>query len=97
MIEPRNEVERAVAEIWKELLGLDRVGVDDDFFELGGHSLLATQVLARIAAKLGVELPLQRVFERPTVAGLAELVQMGRWRAAERNGGEDEEREELEL
>ncbi len=70
-VEPRTETERKVAGICAELLKLDRVGVEDSFFELGGHSLLATQLLSRVRAACGAELPLRAIFESPTVAGLA--------------------------
>jgi amino acid adenylation domain-containing protein len=73
-IPPRTRTEEAVAEIWKELLGVAEVGVEDSFFVLGGHSLLATQVLARIHQAFGVELPLRDLFQRPTVAGLADRI-----------------------
>jgi acyl carrier protein len=68
----RNEVEQAVAEILAEVLGLHKIGVHDDFFKLGGHSLLATQVMSRILEKFQVELPIQQLFEQPTVAGFVE-------------------------
>ena len=71
---PRDAVEELLAGIWCELLGLDRVGVEDNFFDLGGHSLLATQVAARAREALGVELPLISLFEAPTIAALAALV-----------------------
>ncbi|MCP4661239.1 MAG: amino acid adenylation domain-containing protein, partial [bacterium] len=71
-VAPRNPVEEQLAEIWGQVLGLERVGVHDNFFQIGGHSLLATQVASRVRHELGVELPLALVFETPTIAGLAE-------------------------
>jgi amino acid adenylation domain-containing protein len=73
-IPPRTPTEETVAEIWRELLGLDEVGVEDSFFVLGGHSLLAAQVVARIRQAFAVDLPLRELFQRPTVAGLADLI-----------------------
>jgi acyl carrier protein len=71
-------VEEAVAGIWREVLGVRRVGAHDNFFELGGHSLLATQVLAHIRQAFPVDLPLRRLFEEPTVANLARAIEEGR-------------------
>ncbi len=68
---PRNELESDLAKLWAEVLHVDRVGIYDDFFALGGHSLLATRLIARIEEQYQVELPLRRLFETPTVAGLA--------------------------
>jgi len=69
---PRTATEQAIAGIWTELLGVTRVGVHDDFFDLGGHSLRAVQVLARVSAELGVDVPLRFFFEAsPTVARMA--------------------------
>jgi acyl carrier protein len=64
-----------LGEIWKELLKVEEVGVDQNFFELGGHSLLVLQVMARIRRGFAVELPVRRVFEEPTIAGLARAVE----------------------
>jgi len=73
-VAPRGPIEELLAGIWATVLRIDRVGVHDNFFELGGHSLLATQVISRILATLGVELPLRAIFEAPTVARLADHV-----------------------
>lgn len=71
---PRNETERALAEIWREVLGLESASVDDNFFDQGGQSLLATQLLVRVREAFGIELPLRALFESPTIAELAERI-----------------------
>ncbi|MBZ4336683.1 amino acid adenylation domain-containing protein, partial [Corallococcus sp. AS-1-12] len=68
---PRTEAEARLAAIWAEVLRVPRVGVKDDFFALGGHSLLATQVVSRVRAEMGAELPLRALFESRTVESLA--------------------------
>jgi amino acid adenylation domain-containing protein/thioester reductase-like protein len=75
---PRTEVEAAIARLFGSILGVERVGIDDDFFALGGHSLKATILVSRIHKELGVACPLREVFEHPTVAGLAERIEAGR-------------------
>ena len=71
---PRNDTEAAIADLWADLLGVDRIGVFDDFFELGGHSLLAIRIVARIAQTFSVSMPLGTFLRRPTVAELAEAL-----------------------
>lgn len=75
-VEPRNDVERTVAQIWEDVLGRP-VGVLDDFFEIGGHSLLALRVLSRIADRTHVRMPLRVIFDAPTVAELAAHIESG--------------------
>lgn len=76
-VAPQTPLEQAVAEIWSRVLGVDRVGAQDDFFSLGGHSLLATQVVAQVRSDFAVELPLHSLFTYPTIASLtSEIVRM---------------------
>ncbi|MEH2073177.1 MAG: amino acid adenylation domain-containing protein [Nostoc sp.] len=73
----RNPIEKTLAVIWTELLGLERIGVNDNFFCLGGHSLIATQILSRVREVFQVELSFQQIFANPTIAGLARLIEQG--------------------
>ena len=77
-VAPRSPVEAALAAIFSRVLKVPAVGAHDGFFELGGHSLLATQVIARVRAELGIDLPLRAVFEAPTPAELAARVDAAR-------------------
>jgi len=105
--EPRNETEQQLAEIWRELLKVEKVGREQNFFELGGHSLLALQMTARIRRTLQVELPVRSAFESPTIAGLALEVEQARAQGAKaqspilqrrsRAAGEDREQLLAEL
>jgi len=74
-IAPRNQVEEQLAEIWCDVLRINRVGIHDNFFELGGQSLLATQVIIRVSGQLSVDIPLSSLFETPTIAELAKLIE----------------------
>lgn len=71
---PRNETELSLAQIWEGVLGIERIGVKDNFFNLGGHSLLAVQVISKIRDHFSIELPLQALFDSPTVGQLSELL-----------------------
>ncbi|MEO0936473.1 MAG: phosphopantetheine-binding protein, partial [Cyanobacteria bacterium J06641_2] len=72
---PRNEIEQKIAEAMQDLLGIEKVGIHDNFFELGGHSLLAIQAVTRIRKEWNVELPMRQfLFESPTVAGIAKII-----------------------
>jgi len=71
---PRTEVERALADVWQQALGISRIGIHDGFFELGGHSLLALRLVADLNRTFEVDLPVGQLFETGTVASLAQVV-----------------------
>ena len=71
---PRTPMEEMLAQIWADVLTVERIGIHDNFFDLGGHSLLATQVVSRMRRALQVEIPLRALFESPTVASLADRI-----------------------
>ncbi|MEA2827783.1 MAG: hypothetical protein QOG43_2222, partial [Actinomycetota bacterium] len=74
-VAPRTDVEQRLADLWTELLGTGPIGADDDFFQLGGHSLSAARLISRIEATFGTRLPLRTIFDTPTVAALAALLE----------------------
>lgn len=82
-VAPGSELERAVAAVWEELFGIQHVGAADNFFEMGGNSLLAIQLVSRLRKELEIELPLNTLFESPTVAGLATAIESIQARARE--------------
>jgi amino acid adenylation domain-containing protein len=88
---PRTDTERALARIWTEVLGRDRVGVHDDFFEAGGHSLLVLQLVSRVREALRIDVPALRVFETPALGALAE------WIDSEGRSGQPFDRDRIEL
>lgn len=75
-VAPRTPLEEILANVWAEVLGIKQIGINDNFFSLGGHSLLATQIISRIGTNLAVEVPLRHLFESPTIASLAEQIQI---------------------
>lgn len=76
---PRNEVEKAIADLWASVLGISDLDIYDNFFDLGGHSLLATRVIARIRDRYQIDLPLRVIFVTPTIAEIAEAVSTILW------------------
>ncbi|TFI53961.1 amino acid adenylation domain-containing protein [Mastigocladus laminosus UU774] len=75
IVSPSTPIENLLAGIWAEILGIDKVGINNNFFELGGHSLIATRVISQIREIFQVELPLSYLFEKPTIAGLAKEIE----------------------
>ena len=72
---PRSRIEKQLAQIWSEILKLERIGIHDSFFDLGGHSLTATQVVTRVCSTFNVELTLRTFFQLPTIANIAEVLE----------------------
>ena len=73
-VAPSTDTEQALATIWQEVLRIEKIGVDDNFFELGGHSLNATQVLAMAQERFGVEIPVRKIFDNPSIRPIAALI-----------------------
>src|SRR3989454_629428 len=98
VVGPRTETEKALAAMWRELLVVESIGINDDFFDLGGQSLVAIKALSRIRDTFGVDLPLRNLFERPTITGLAEVIDQLAWVAkANAPAADAVEREEFAL
>jgi amino acid adenylation domain-containing protein len=90
--EPRSGMERTIADLWRDLLRVDRVGIDDNFFDSGGHSLLAVRVYHRLKREVGREFPLVALFEHTTIRALARYLEAGEARETEpvsRQRGQD--------
>lgn len=75
-VAPRNELEESITEMWREILGLERIGIHDDFFDVGGNSLHAMQIMAKVTNMFDVYLPLYSLFDTPTIAGLAQQIEL---------------------
>lgn len=73
-VEPRNEIERTLARFWAELLGVEKIGVEDSFFDIGGHSLIAVRLFRMIKQEFALDLPISVLFEAPTIAACAALI-----------------------
>jgi amino acid adenylation domain-containing protein len=96
-VEPDGPVQEAVAAVWKDVLGLESVGAHDNFFDLGGHSMLAARLLGRLHERFAVDVPLRSLFQQPTVAGLADVIQALQWIAESARATASGRREEVEL
>lgn len=77
-VAPRSDVEKDIAEIWQEILGVDNIGINDDFLELGGHSLLLTRIVMRVRRKFNVNISLSNLFDTPTIAAFSLEVEKAR-------------------
>jgi amino acid adenylation domain-containing protein/non-ribosomal peptide synthase protein (TIGR01720 family) len=71
---PGNAIEEKLVEIWQDVLGVERIGINDIFFQLGGHSLKAIRIVSEIYRELSVELPLSQIFKHPTIAGISRII-----------------------
>ena len=74
-VEPQTDIERTLVGFWQDLLGIDRVGAEDSFFDLGGHSLIAVRLFAMIRKTYAVDFPISILFEAPTIAACARLIE----------------------
>ncbi len=99
-VAPETATEQKLAAIWEEVLGQSAPGVHDNFFEMGGHSLLAAQVVARVREAFQIDIGLVAMFEVPTIAALADVIDTLQWAAAPPRSSpfpDSEEREEFDL
>jgi len=78
-IAPRNDLEQSLADIWCDLLALDKVGINENFFDLGGHSLLAARAVSKFRHRFNVEIPLRALFELHTIADIASYIKAMQW------------------
>jgi amino acid adenylation domain-containing protein len=78
-VAPQTELEKQIADLWSEVMNVERIGIHDNFFELGGHSILAIQVITRLRKTMQIELPVTILFELPTVADFSKRIETIRW------------------
>lgn len=74
-VAPRNEIERKLVAIWEDMIGTKPIGIEDDFFELGGHSLLATEIIFKVREHFKIDVPLDSLFEKPTIANISAYIE----------------------
>ena len=89
-VAPGTPLEEVLAKIWADVMGIERVGVNDDFFQLGGHSMLATQIISQVREALQTEVPFNTIFDSPTVGGMALTIEQSQGGA-----GSDEDMEQM--
>ena len=93
---PRTDTETKIVGVWEHLLGVAPIGIHDKFFELGGHSLLAIQLLARLREIFDLDIPVQRIFEAPTVAQLAQTIETEKTTAADVTASATDDEQKLQ-
>jgi acyl-CoA synthetase (AMP-forming)/AMP-acid ligase II/ubiquinone/menaquinone biosynthesis C-methylase UbiE/acyl carrier protein len=93
---PRTPLEKSIAEVWEETLAVEEIGINDNLFELGGHSLMVAQIVSRLRDLLAIDLPIKTVFEAPTVAELAERIELLQWGIQYVGNAQSEPIEEIE-
>ena len=96
-VAPRTPTESRIAAIWADVLGVPRVSVEDNFFDLGGHSLNAAQIVMTLGSEFRVDAAMRHLFEQPTVAGLAEIVDVLAVSGGGTAGSDGSNREEIEI
>jgi acyl carrier protein len=98
-VPPGDEIEKELVRIWQEVLGLEKIGINDSFIDLGGHSLKAVQVISRIYKKMGVDIGVNRFFQNPTIKKLALEIKNLQWFSKDEDHNEPgtEEQGEMEI
>lgn len=94
---PRSETEAELVKIWQEMIGIQPIGVFDSFIQLGGDSMLAAQIISRAREAFHIDIPMNEIFEEPTIANIAAYMDVVRWTTAESEAAASQKREEGEL
>jgi aryl carrier-like protein len=95
-VAPQSQLEQQIADVWRQVLKVEQVGVNDNFFDMGGHSLLMVQVHARLKEVLGQELPLLKLLEHPTISALARHLRQEPGTKAVTEAAQDRAKRQLE-